>query len=191
VREAARRAMVQKMLAAQLEEESAVTDDEIEAFYMRNISEFKQPERVQIEILKLDAADKAAGARHRLIKHDALPALRKEFGIESNRDLELKYWSKDELVASFGAEVAKAAFAISEIGAVAPVVKANGAFFVLQLTGKRPGFHRALRDVKDSVRLRLYRLQRGQSFEALVKELRERSEVTVDERALRQVVAQP
>jgi hypothetical protein len=191
VQEAARKAMVQKLLAAQLGEASEVTESDVQAFYDRNISEYRQPERVQLAIVKAESAQTGASVRDKLQrgKQDpmAFAALRTELGQESNRDLELKYWSFDELKAAYGEELAKASFDTREIGALGPVTRTSHGYFVFKLTGRRNAFHRATSDVAESIRLPLFRQRRSESFDALVRKLREDTKVTIDEAALRQV----
>ncbi len=195
VQEAARKAMVQKMLTRSLGEASSVSDDEVKAFYERNNAEYHQPERVQLELLRFDGAQAAAGARDKLKsgKGDALAyaQLRKELGLESTRDLELKYWSQEELEASAGTELAAAAFAATELGVLGPVVASGGKFYVWKPTGRRPAYHKAINEVADAIRTRLHRQRRAESFDALVRELREETPVTIDEAALRQVFPEP
>ena len=191
VQEAARKAMVQKLLAAQLGEASAVSEQDVRAFYDRNINEYRQPERMQLAIVKVESAAAGASVRDRLMKgkQDAMSfaLMRNELGHESNRDLELKYWSSDELASAYGDELAKAVLSTQELGTFGPVTKTSHGYFVFKLTGRRAAFHRATSDVAESIRIRLFRQRRSEAFDALVRRLRDENKVTIDEAALRQV----
>jgi peptidyl-prolyl cis-trans isomerase C len=191
VQEAAKKAMVQKMLGTALGDASKVPADDVKAFYERNIGEYRQLERVQVALLKVETAQQAHQVRERLQRQKdamAFTTLRAELGQESNRDLELKYWSKEELEASFGPELSQAAFATQELGALGPIVRTSHGFYVFRLTGRRAAFHRAIADVEESIRLRLFRQKRSEAFDDLVRRLRDETPVTVDEVVLRHML---
>ena len=196
VQEAARRTMVEKLIDRQLTSPDAVDDEAVQREYDRAIGDYRQPERAQAAIIKLKSLADAQGALRSLQngKSDAMTfaGLRKHYGAEEmNRDLELKYWSEEELKASYGAELAKAIFSVQQLGEVGPVTRSAKGFYVFKLTGRRAAFHRPLADVTGTIKKKLAQRRRNDEFEAYVDRLRGETEVSVDERALGEVTKEP
>jgi hypothetical protein len=192
VQDANKRMMVQKLIEQRLENPAAIDDAAVQREYERTIGDYRQPERVQAAIIKLKSVAEANVVWRALAggKSDArafAELSKKHTGAEPNRDLELKYWSEDELVAAYGAELATAIFAVQHMGEVGPVVKGEGGFYVFRLTGRRAAFNRSLADVAPGIRQKLARQNRNDAFEAYVDELRGGTPVTIDDAALEHV----
>jgi parvulin-like peptidyl-prolyl isomerase len=124
-------------------------------------------------------------------KSDAMTfaALRKQYGAdEMNRDLELKYWSEEELRSAFGEELAKAIFSVQQMGELGPVVKGESGFYVFKLTGKRAAYHRPVQDVAGIIKQKLARQSRNALFETYIDRLRSTTDVKIDEPALAKIL---
>lgn len=185
VQDAAKRAMVQKLIERRLENPAGIDDAAVQREYERTISDYRQPERAQVSLFKTKSAADATAVWRALsgglVDPQALAELRKKHtGEEPNRDLELKYWSEDELKDAHGAELAKAVFAVQHMGDVGRV-----GLYVFKLTGRRAAFSRSLADVTPGLKQKLARQERNAIFDSYVDGLRNSTEVTFDESALK------
>lgn len=188
VQDAAKRVMVQRLIERRLENPAGIDDAAVAREYERTISDYKQPERAQVTLLKLKTVADANAAWRALASDTPMAELRKKYGVEENRDLELKYWSAEELTSTYGTDVAKAVFGVANIGEVGPIVKSSlGGFIIFKLTGRRAAFHRPLADVAAGIRQKLAQRERNAVFDAYVDGLRGQTDVTVDEAALGKV----
>src|SRR5690606_5570599 len=81
--------------------------------------------------------------------------------------------ARGETEASVPAPIARAAFALKEIGDTAPApIKVDNGYSVVKLTGARPAVSRKLSEVEDTIRMRLWREQRQEAIEDFVAKLR-------------------
>lgn len=74
--------------------------------------------------------------------------------------------------------VAQAAFAIPQVGGIAPeLVAADSTFFVVKLTGRRAAQTRTLEQVSRAIRHRLWRARRQEALESMIRQLRAEADV--------------
>jgi len=88
--------------------------------------------------------------------------------------------------------IAAAAFAIEEVGGVAPEpVQVGERWSIVKLTGRRPPEHRSFEQAGPTIRLRVWRETRQQELEDFVAQLRERAGVEVNYDLLRPIRLDP
>jgi peptidyl-prolyl cis-trans isomerase C len=191
--------LMQKDFESKLKVED-VPDADVEKYYNEHPGEFHQKDEVRVsEIVVKDKskADKAY-AEARALPKAATGADQKGF-----RDLVAKY-SEDEDskprggdLSFFAADsstvpkpIVEAAFKLKEVGDVAPPVKTDKGWSIIRLTQKRPGFSRALPDVKRQIQQRLFRDLRSKAMDTFVDDLKKKSNITINDDNLAKVVVE-
>ena len=82
-------------------------------------------------------------------------------------------------------EVARAAYAIKDIGALYDqVIKTPAGWHLVMKTGFRRPFTRSFADMRNKLRLKLFRQKKSEAMEAYVKDLRQRAKIVVNDEAL-------
>lgn len=192
-------ALVQELLAREIDARVSmddITDAQIEAYYRAHPEEFDQPEQVRASHIRV--ADRATAQRllaqllaapnddglfTRLVREASNDAATREAGGD------LRFFSRpSDGTRAEGAppvEVARAAFALTNVGDVArDVVQSPDGFHVIKLIARRQALHRTLDEVKRPIQNRLYRERRETMQRELVERLRRQANVQEDESAL-------
>jgi len=209
VLESTKKVMVQRLLNQELEKtgQAAVSEEDLKAEYERHRSDFQRPEMVRLSHVFLAApkgdaqrAQKLELARQVLKEAQALNAA--DFGAfghlaqqrsEEPRtkplDGDLRFLTRDELSAQYGAEVLAASDELKAAGDVLPrVVETDAGFHVLKLRARQPALSQSVSEVKVQLESRIHYERRTARMEQLLEELKRRAGYTVDREALAKVV---
>jgi peptidyl-prolyl cis-trans isomerase C len=217
---ARKQAMVAKLTAnelAKLVTPEDITDAEIEAWYTEHADQYSQPATVRAAHLVL--ADEAE-ARALLAELQAglaeLPPETRGATALARFSAATRERSTDKRTAPSGgdlgyfsapgdarserapfepevsAAVANAAFAVTEIGGLAPEpVRSNQGWHLVQKTAERKGFKRSLDEVRTRIRNALYRSRKAQAADKYVSDLRAAAKVEIDDAVLDRVKVEP
>lgn len=208
---ARKQALVKRLTAEEvrnLVKMSDITDDEVEKYYQEHAAEYQKPAEVRAAHLLLRDEAKAREVLAEVraqVERDPLKArdifadfVRKHSEDEQTRPHggDLQFFGKPgesaddrgPLAPSVAPPVALAAFAIEEVGGLAPEpVRSSKGWHLVQKTGFRRAYKRELEDVRTSIRNKLFRLRKGQAMEDYVARLRDQAKVDIDEAALADV----
>ena len=205
--EATKRALVGRLMRAQLEAASVhVTDAELEAAYAARRDDFVRPAALRMSHVFL-AAPRAEGARVAearkraealLARARALPAmdfagfgaLAREHSEEPRSaplDGDLRFLTEDALARAYGPEVAAAARLLTAEGALSSVVQTDAGLHLLKLRARRPPLNLALDDVREQLRVRLEGEKRSRAWAEYLARLEKGLSLSVDPDALARV----
>lgn len=205
--EATKRALVNRLMRAQLEEVPVhVTDAELEAAYAARRDDFVRPEAVRMSHVFLAAprsdAARVADARKRaealLARAKALPdsdfaafgALAREHSEEPRTaplDGDLRFLADDALARAYGPEVSAAARALATDGALSGVVQTDAGLHLLKLRARRPALNLSLDDVREELRVRLEGEKRSRAWAEYLARVEKGLSLSVDPDALARV----
>lgn len=103
---------------------------------------------------------------------------------------QLPFTTRDELAAKLGDDVAEAAHAIGEAGALAPkVIEAESGFYVLRLLAREPAREPSFAQLEPRLRARLASRREAELMRTRVEALRAQKRLKIDDTALARVVA--
>jgi parvulin-like peptidyl-prolyl isomerase len=202
------RLMVGKLREAELEQRLAglaVTDEEVEAHYREHTDRYAEPPRSRVAIVQIAVPSGASEAKRAelraraaqvLEEARAVPASGRGLGAVAARHSDhrpSRYvggdlgWLEEGQAAPWDPTLVAAAFALTEPGALGPLVEAADGFYVIRLIERRPGRVRELAEVADGVRGELLRRKRAEAEAAWLDSLRNGARVEVNEALLRAV----
>ncbi|MBJ6760312.1 peptidyl-prolyl cis-trans isomerase [Myxococcaceae bacterium JPH2] len=202
--EATKRALVNRLMRAKLEEASiAVSDADVEAAYAARREDFVRPEVVRLSHVFLAAprsdVARVAKARERAeaVRAQALALAPDDFAAfgklargvsEEPRtaplDGDLRFLSDAELTQELGPEVTAAARALTTEGALSGVVQTDAGLHVLKLRARRPALDVPLEEAREGLRVRLEGEQRARSWASYLEDASRRLALKVDTAAL-------
>jgi parvulin-like peptidyl-prolyl isomerase len=181
-----------------------VPDADVEKYYKEHPAEFNQKEEVKVaEVVAKDKAkaDRAYAEAKALPKPTAALPPTTEKDKKEFKDIVNKYSEDDEAKQRAGdlgffdkdsqrfpKPIVDAAFALAEVGDVAPPIKTDKGWAVIRLTQKRPGFSKPLAEVKRSIQQRLFRDMRTKAMDTFVADLKKKSAIEIKEENLSKVV---
>lgn len=196
-----RQMMVQQMMKEMFDEKgvklSDITDQEIQAYYDQNPSEFHKPaQRRASHILVKDKA-KAEGLLRKLEAASDDMELFRKLAEEHNQDPDtkqrygdLRFFSREPQAgeATPPKEVREAAFTLEKTGQLhSQVVKSEQGFHIVKLTGERAALDRSLDDARRLIQNRLWRKKREEAIETFVSQLRGKADIKENLELLSQV----
>lgn len=186
VQETVKQNSVQRLMKVELDDKitpDQVPADDVKKYYEQNIAEFVRPAVRRVSHVMFVTAEDARAA---LVEARAMDmrqfrelARGKSIDEQSNaRGGDLGYFDekgtpREEGAAALPEAIVKAAFALKNVGDVAPEpVKVPGGFSLVKLTGQRPASSRTLQDAEATIRSRLWRDKRQSATESFVAKLR-------------------
>jgi peptidyl-prolyl cis-trans isomerase C len=191
---ARRNIMIQELIKQEVDaplESNEITDEEVQAAYEANPTEFDRP--AQMRASHIFIKDRA---RARKVLERAKEADRAGFtqlAREESEDADTKSNGGDLKFFTADAEevptaVRKATFSMKKVGSVYPdLVADGGGYHIIMLTGKRAELKRTYEQAKRAIRHKLTRERKDAAMEALTERLRKEIEVEVDYDALEEV----
>lgn len=188
------RLITEKLYQAVAQEQSDLSEKDIETYYEENKARFAQQERIRArQILILvppkaspekvaEAKAKADEALRRAKAGEDFAELAKQFseGPAASRGGDLGYFSKGRMVPEFE----EIAFTLKDVGEISDVVRTKFGFHIIQLTGKQPAKQLSLDEVRERIVRQLESNKRREIRQSLAKQLREKATVEIHEELL-------
>lgn len=191
---ARRNIMIQELIKQEIDEpleNDDITDEEVQAAYDANPTEFDRPAQVRASHIFIKNRAKAAEVLKRAKKADR--ATFTKLARDESEDETTKADGGDLRFFTEEAEkppkaVREAAFSMNQVGSVYPqLIQDGGGYHIVMLTGKRAELKRTYEQAKRAIRHKLSRERKEAAMEALEQRLRKEVEVEVDHDALEHV----
>jgi peptidyl-prolyl cis-trans isomerase C len=176
-------ALVRDEVDAKLKPED-VPDHEVQKYYREHESEFSRPEEVRASTIVVADEAKAQKLATEAKKTDEkafrlLVAKHSEDVDSKSRGGDLGFF--DRRTRRYPAAVVEAALKLNTTGEISPPVRTDRGFHILRLEQKRPGFARALPEVKDQLRRQLLSTVRTRRIAELATRARAENKIEIFE----------
>jgi peptidyl-prolyl cis-trans isomerase C len=206
---ATKRAMVQKFISNDLNsmvKVSTISDAEISRYYENNKSLFQKSEQVRVSHILFD--DEAEAGKTKIAIDQAIESDRprarvifSEFARRKSTDRatayingDLNFFARDGYVADgankgkrLAKTVVEAAFALTHIGTVSPVVKSDKGYHIIQITNRRPAINRKLDQARRQITNTLLRQKKDKARQAYIDGLKAKATVEIFEENLKKL----
>jgi len=155
------------------------TDQQLEAYFEKNISKYATPEQVRAShILVADQA--TADKLYKELENGAdFATLAKEYSTDTgtkDKGGDLGWFSRGQMVQEFE----DAAFALKNVGDISKPVKTQYGWHIIKLTGQKPAHTPTLDEVKDQVRKDYIDEVSNQKFSDWYQKVHDQSQITID-----------
>ncbi len=194
--EAAKKVMVQRLLAAELDAKTfSVADDKIQAYYDAHKSDFVKPAMTRLahvffkpehkaqaeatlaDALKLQTLDYAGFAK--------LARERSEEPRTQPIEGDMRFLSDEELASQFGPELVAAQKELQQVGTVLPkLVETKAGFHVVRLQGRQIELNVTVDKAKPQIQMTLLNEAKQEHYRALLDRLKKDGAYKVDDEAL-------
>lgn len=204
VQEAMKRAMVQKLTQTRFsDQEPTVTEEDARAFYDEHLHDYVKPERVRTSHIffaapkgdvmrnrvRAEAERSLADLRQKEAQKDRhafsqLAKTRSDDESSKRAGGDLSFRTEEELTELWGADVARAAMALQNVGDFAQLVTTDQGFHIIKLAGRQAPLDRPFETVRGQIENRLSREKMTQAFESFVASLEEKTSIVVHDDVL-------
>ncbi len=182
--EAKKKILVAKLIEIETRKKASVSDGEIKAYYEAHKDEFVTPLRLRASHILVDAEAKAKEILQKLSEGADFAQLAAQYSKDPSKDKggDIGYFSKGQLIPEFE----NVCFNL-EVGKISDIVKTQFGYHIIKLTERRESGSRELSDVKDEIEKDLKGQAEREGFERLIKDLRSKSRITINESLLKEV----
>lgn len=186
--EAKKKILVAKLIEIEMRKKASVSDDEIKAYYEAHQDEFVTPLRLRASHVLVNTEAEAKEIFQKLSAGADFAQLAAQYSKDPSREKggDIGYFSKGQLIPEFES----VCFNL-EVGKISEIVKTQFGYHIIKLTERRESRSRELSDVKDEIEKDLKGQAEREGFERLIKDLRSKSRITINESLLKEVEIKP
>lgn len=190
--------LTQALLEETVNKNITITDGEIKQYYDSNKSEFQVPERVKAshiliavpadasKSVKEEKKARAEEIRARITKGEDFAELAKQYSDDAatkKRGGMIGFFSKGSKEPAFEEAVSK----LKKDEVSSPVLTGKG-YHIIKLLETKAAETKSLEESQNRIRSKLEQKKRNETIEALLNDIRERTEVVIYEDALKKIV---
>ena len=192
LRESIKRSMlIEQVLKIDVENKSAITPAELQAYYVKNAAKYTQPESYNFQSISVVPPLKPTAEQAQQAKKKAEEALKKAKTTKTYQDFGLlaESISEDDFRVNMGDHKAVPreklppqiikAFAAMQTGQVSGLIQIESAYTIVRLNAHNPARKQPLSEVKNDLKTELQKMKYEKLRSGLAKQLRARAKVEV------------
>ncbi len=174
--------LVQVLIEREILDKIKVNDEEVLEYYEQNKDSFTEKEQVHLYNILLETEEEAQDVLEQLKAGGDFNeiAIEKSSGPSATQGGDLEYLTKGTIIP----EIEEVVFAL-EVEELSEVIKTDFGFHILKITEKKPETVKTLEEVKEDIIQTLLPDKQKEAFENLLEELKSKSEIEINEEALR------
>ena len=174
--------LVQVLIEREILDKIKVNDEEVLEYYEQNKDSFTEKEQVYLYNILLETEEEAQDVLEQLKAGGDFSeiAIEKSAGPSATQGGDLGYLSRGTIIP----EIEEVVFAL-ELEELSEVIKTDFGFHILKITEKKPETVKTLEEVKEDIIQTLLPDKQKEAFENLLEELKSKSEIEINEEALR------
>ena len=173
--------LVQVLIEREILDKIKVNDEEVLEYYEQNKDSFTEKEQVHLYNILLETEEEAQDVMEQLKAGGDFSeiAIEKSAGPSAPQGGDLGYLTKGTIIP----EIEEVVFAL-ELEELSEVIKTDFGFHILKITEKKPETVKTLEEVKEDIIQTLLPDKQKEAFENLLEELKNKSEIEINEEAL-------
>jgi len=174
--------LVQALIEREILNKVKVNDEEVLEYYEQNKDSFTEKEQVHLYNILLETEEEAQNVLEQLKAGEDFSkiAIEKSTGPSAAQGGDLGYLTKGTIIP----EIEEVVFAL-EVEKLSEVLKTDFGFHILKITEKKPETIKAFEEVKEDILQTLLPIKQKEAFENLLEELKGKTEIEINEKALR------
>ena len=174
--------LVQALIEREILNKVKVNDEEVLEYYEQNKDNFTEKEQVHLYNILLETEEEAQNILEQLKAGEDFSeiAIEKSTGPSAAQGGDLGYLTKGTIIP----EIEEVVFAL-EVEELSEVLKTDFGFHILKITEKKPETVKAFEEVKEDIIQTLLPIKQKEAFENFLEELKGKTEIEINEEALR------
>mgnify|MGYP001031849241 CR=1 FL=1 len=174
--------LVQALIQREILDKIKVNDEEVLEYYEQNKDSFTEKEQVHLYNILLETEEDAQNVLEQLKAGGDFSeiAKTKSTGPSAAQGGDMGFISKGSTIP----EIDEAVFAL-KVGELTDIIKSDYGFHILKVTEKKPESTKTLEEAKEDIMQTLLPEKQKEAFDNLLKELKSKVEIEINEEALR------
>lgn len=179
--EAQRKILVAKLIEMEGSKKTGVDEAEVKAFYEAHKGDFVTPLKLRASHIQVDTEAEAKEVLQKLKDGAEFGQLARQYSKDPSKERggDIGYFAKGQLMP----EIEEACFKL-EVGQVSDIIKTQLGYHIMKLTDKKEPQAVELSEVKGTIEKELKDKAQQESFDALVKNLKSKARVKINEKLL-------
>lgn len=182
--EARKKILVAKLVEVEVRKKSPIGEDEVKAYYEAHKDEYVTPLRLRVSHILVDTQEQAKEILQKLKEGADFAQLAKQYSKDPSKERggDIGYFSRGQLIPEFE----DACFGL-EVGEISDVVKTQFGYHIIKLTERIESRARELSEVTKDIEKDLKGQAEREGFEQLIKTLRSKAHIKINENLLKEV----
>lgn len=182
--------IVESLIKKKLFEDARLSDEEIKKFYDANKEKYKKESEINTRHILVKTEEEAKQIREKLQSGEDFVNLAKQYSIDPNAKStggELGFHPKGTILP----EYEEAAFKLTKVGQISPIVKTQFGYHIIRLEGTKPPSYVGFEEVKEMIKQQLLQEKQKELFEKYIDGLKKNAKITINETLLKEEKKEP
>ncbi len=177
--------IIESLLKKKVNVQSKFTDEELTKYYEAHKEEFKKEQEIATRQIVLKSEQEAREVRARIEKGEDFGELAKRYSIDPSAKTtggDIGYHPKGTLIP----EYEQAAFKLTKVGQVSPIVKTQLGYHIIKLEGAKPATYLPFAEVKEPIRQKMAQEKQAEILEKYIEDLKKNTKIVINEDMLKE-----
>lgn len=177
--------VIESLLKKKVQLNLNLTDADLKKYYETNREQFKRDKEIETSQIVLKTEQEAKEVQGKLLKGESFEDLARTFSIDPSAKAtggKIGYHPKGTLIP----EYEQAAFKLTKIGQLSPIVKTQLGYHIIRLEGTKPPSYVPFEEVKEFIKQKMGQEKQAEVLEKYIGELKKNAKITVNEDLLKE-----
>ncbi|QQR79981.1 MAG: peptidylprolyl isomerase [Deltaproteobacteria bacterium] len=180
--------LVEKLIDQEVFQKIAIGSNEVENYYKKNKKEFSVPDEVHCRQIIVDKKEKASTIYSLLQNGSNFQEVAQQHseGLEKNKGGDLGWIARGQ----YPKVIEEACFTLA-VGQTSGIISSEYGYHIFKVVEKKPGFQQSFASAKSIIEDILRHEKGSEEMEAWLDTLNQEAKISIDDRALKDVVLVP
>lgn len=177
--------IIETLLKKKVQLNLNLADADLKKYYDANKEQFKREQEIETSQIVLKTEQEAKEIQGRLIKGESFEELARTYSIDPSAKGtggKIGYHPKGTLIP----EYEQAAFKLTKVGQLSPIVKTQLGYHIIRLEGTKPPSYVPFEEVKEFIKQKMGQEKQAEVLEKYIAELKKNAKITVNEDMLKE-----
>lgn len=177
--------IIESLLKKKVQLNLNLSDADMKKYYDANREQFKREQEIETSQIVLKTEQEAKEIQGRLLKGESFEDLARTYSIDPSAKStggKIGYHPKGTLIP----EYEQAAFKLTKVGQLSPIVKTQLGYHIIRLEGTKPPSYVPFEEVKEFIKQKMGQEKQAEVLEKYIAELKKSAKITINEDLLKE-----
>lgn len=177
--------IIESLLKKKVQLNLNLTDEDMKKYYDANREQFKREQEIETSQIVLKTEQEAKEIQGKILKGESFEDLARAYSIDPSAKStggKIGYHPKGTLIP----EYEQAAFKLTKVGQLSPIVKTQLGYHIIRLEGTKPPSYVPFEEVKEFIKQKMGQEKQAEVLEKYIAELKKSAKITINEDLLKE-----